>query len=207
MADPLFGCRCFDTYRENVDCTGSGLVPGATVALGTRAYSQGQWMWLSCQARACAEPYQLQGTECVQCKTPDQCLQNEDWNGCLCVPWECPPDELICRCEHDVCTSFQCGPEFCKPANGCAQSNPAEFEASCGGLPVEEEQCAGCHAGIEVAHVPYLTCSECHGGNPRTMNLAEAHVAKPSRMERTWNVLDPATSTYFNYLTHVGVEG
>jgi len=206
VADPDFGCGCFDAYRENIDCTNTGLAPGAAQAFGIRVYQNGAWRWQNCQPRSCLSGYTLQGAECVQCQTADQCGPGEDLIGCLCQAVDCPPDELICQCEADVCISASCGPEFCLPANGCEAKNPAEFEASCSGGPVEEEKCTICHTGLEKAHVPFLSCVECHGGDASTVNVLQAHVAKPAAMASTWNSTDPVTGTYFNYLTHVGLE-
>ncbi len=207
QADPDFACGCFDVFRENVPCES----PNASEAYGIRVFQGGSWRWATCQPRTCAQGFQLQGTSCVQCAS--SCPDGQELVGCTCQPADCPPDELICQCRENVCTTYQCNPaEFC--AN-CEQANPDEYAANCV-EPPQVELCETCHnaqhvggtPGIEMPHVPFLKCTFCHLGNPDAQNPAEAHVARPAAMEDTWNRFDVnnPNGDYFNYLTHIGIE-
>jgi len=145
---------------------------------------------------------------------PPEC-DNVEWNG---NTYNC--DQL------DRCTeqNFEyrlaccdCDAALCNPDPNC----PVDPENPVEPPPITAaESCMQCHNGSNVndysgpgmsnphpfgQNATYITCSQCHGGDPTGQGRGGSHVPAPPNMDSDLELIEDQEA-YFNYLTRTGLD-
>ena len=134
-----------------------------------------------------------------------------DWQGTV---YNC--DELDRCLETDFTYRLaccDCDPVLCNPDPTC--EDPGQPPPPVG----RAESCMSCHngsvqndyagPGMSNPHpfgpATYITCTQCHGGNPEGQGRLDSHVAPPPQIGNEQNLINNQES-YFNYLTRTGLD-
>ena len=137
-----------------------------------------------------------------------------DWQG---TTYDC---DVLDRCtEQDFSYRLaccDCDPALCNPDPNC----PDDPEDDVPPPPVgQAESCMVCHNGSQqndyagpgmgnphpFGPATYITCTQCHGGNPEGLGRQDSHVAPPPQIGDELNLAQNQES-YFNYLTRTGLD-
>ncbi|MEO0600156.1 MAG: hypothetical protein AAF211_01900 [Myxococcota bacterium] len=144
---------------------------------------------------------------------PPEC-DNVEWNGSF---YNC---DVLDRCTEQNfeyrLACCDCDAALCNPDPDC----PPDPENPLPPAPIgQAESCMSCHNGSNAndyagpgmsnphpfGPATYITCTQCHGGNPDGLGRTESHVPPPPEIGDELNLINDQQA-YFNYLTRTGLD-